>query len=79
MDTRKKDTDAAALASFDTLPDAAFVRVKTVAALLSVTPCCVWKWAREGRIPAPKRLGPQVTAWSVGDLRRARASKTEAA
>jgi len=79
MATSKNDAEADALASFDSLPDAAFVRVKTVAGLFSVTPVCIWNWARAGRIPAPTRLGPQVTAWNVGELRKALAALQEVA
>jgi prophage regulatory protein len=56
---------------FDALPDAAHVRVETVAALYSVTPASIWRWSRAGMIPRPRKLGPQVTAWNVGELRRA--------
>lgn len=27
-----------------------------------------WKWVKDGKAPAPKKLGPAVTAWRVGDL-----------
>lgn len=56
---------------FDALPDAAFVRVETVAALYSVTPVSIWRWSKAGLIPKPRKLGPQVTAWNVGEIRRA--------
>lgn len=61
----------AALAAFDSLPDAAHVRLPVVAALKSVSPATVWRWVKAGRLPAPVKLGPGVTAWKVGDLRRA--------
>jgi predicted DNA-binding transcriptional regulator AlpA len=60
----------AALVQFDKLPDSAHVRVPTVAALNDVTPVTIWRWVREGRFPAPVKLGPNVTAWRVGDLRK---------
>jgi len=59
------------LSRFDGLPDAAFVRVETVASLYSVTPASIWRWSRDRRIPRPRKLGPAVTAWNVGELRRA--------
>lgn len=62
------------LASFDALPDAAHVRVETVASLYSAAPASIWRWSRTGRIPRPRKLGPQVTAWNVGELRRALAN-----
>ena len=64
-------TSRSALTEFDALPDAAFVRVETVARLYSVTPNSIWRWARAETIPAPRKLGPQVTAWNVGELRQA--------
>lgn len=63
--------DTNALRDFDALPDAAFVRVETVAGLYATTPSSVWRWTKSGHIPKPRKLGPQVTAWNVGDLRRA--------
>lgn len=61
-----------ALQDFDKLPDAAHVRVPVVAALHGVSTVTVWRWARQGRLPAPLRRGG-VTAWRVGDLRIAMA------
>jgi predicted DNA-binding transcriptional regulator AlpA len=62
-----------ALAAFDTLPDAAHVRVPTVAALVGVSKPTVWRMTRDGRLPQPVRRGG-VTAWRVGDLRAALAA-----
>ncbi len=54
---------------FDSLPDAARVRVAVVATLYGVSIPTIWRWARARRIPAPhKHVG--TTAWTVGDLRR---------
>ena len=63
----------AALAQFDKLPDAAQVRVPTVAALHGVSVVTVWRWSKNGLLPAPSKRGG-VTSWSVGALRRNRAS-----
>lgn len=57
--------------SFDALPDAAHVRLPVVALLYATSPSNVWRWVKEGRIPEPRKLGPQTTVWNVGDLRRA--------
>ncbi len=64
---------APALAQFDTLPESAHVRLPVVAALHGVGPATVWRWVRTGRLPAPIKLGPNTTAWRVGELRRAMA------
>ena len=70
MTALKAKADREALAAFDNLPDAAFVRVGVVAALHSVTPVTIWNWARDGKVTPPRKIGPNVTAWNVGELRR---------
>jgi predicted DNA-binding transcriptional regulator AlpA len=61
----------AALANFDILPDSAHVRLPVVAALRGSSPATVWRHVKAGLLPAPVKLGPNTTAWRVGDLRRA--------
>lgn len=61
-----------ALANFDELPDSAHIRVKEVAALKGISVPTVWRWIHQGHLPKPVRLGPNVTAWKVGDLRKAK-------
>lgn len=34
----------------------------------SVSRITVWRWAREGRIPQPCRLGPNTTRWNRAEL-----------
>lgn len=58
-----------AIASFDSLPDSAFVRVDTVAALRGCSRATTWRHASMGLLPAPKKLGPGLTAWNVGEIR----------
>ncbi|MBY0235031.1 MAG: AlpA family phage regulatory protein [Burkholderiaceae bacterium] len=65
----------AALAQFDDLPDSANVRLPIVAALKGISAPTVWRWVKSGRIPAPRKLGPNTTAWNVGELRRASEAK----
>ena len=60
----------AALANFDSLPDSAHVRLPIVAALRGSSPATVWRHVKAGLLPAPVKLGPNTTAWRVGDLRR---------
>ena len=67
-------TAAPALAQFDTLPESAHVRLPVVAALHGIGPATVWRWVKSGRLPAPVKLGPNTTAWRVGELRRVMAS-----
>lgn len=68
------ETNTAALAGFDTLPDAAHVRLPVVQALYACSDETVRRRVKAGQIPAPRKLGPRLTAWNVGDLRRALAS-----
>jgi predicted DNA-binding transcriptional regulator AlpA len=60
----------AALAQFDQLPDSAHVRLPVVAGLRGVSAATVWRHVKAGLLPAPVKLGPNTTAWRVGDLRR---------
>lgn len=60
-----------ALENFDRLPDSAFVREPVVAALYACSSATVWRRVRDGGIPAPKKLSARVTAWNVGELRKA--------
>lgn len=73
-----KTSIPAALAQFDDLPNSASVRLPVVAALNGISAPTVWRWVKAGRIPAPKKLGPNTTAWNVGELRQARIVKDAA-
>lgn len=64
-----------ALAQFDSLPDSANVRLPVVAALNGISVSTLWRWVRAGRFPAPRKAGPNVTVWRVGDLRQHRAAE----
>jgi len=53
---------------FDSLPDAAIVRVPTVMELFGISAPTVWRWTKSGHLPQPvKVMG--ITGWLVGDLR----------
>lgn len=61
-----------ALRNFDTLPDSANVRLPVVQVLYGgCSHATVWRNVKSGRIPAPRKLTARVTAWNVGELRRA--------
>jgi predicted DNA-binding transcriptional regulator AlpA len=53
---------------FDSLPDAAIVRVPTVMELFGISAPTVWRWTKSGQLPQPVRV-MGVTGWRVGDLR----------
>lgn len=81
----EEDTDATTIASFsllkhedmsetpmnfDALPASGYVRqAQIIPAVVPVSHATLWRWVRQGKFPAPVKLGPQVTAWRVGDLR----------
>lgn len=61
----------AALAQFDDLPNSAYVRIPVVSQLKGISEPTVWRWVKQGRLPAPEKIGPNTTAWNVGKLREA--------
>jgi prophage regulatory protein len=61
-----------ALEHFDRLPDSAHVRLPVVAAWRGVSHATVWRYVKLGHLPKPHKVGPNATAWNVGELRRAR-------
>ncbi|EXI76874.1 MAG: putative transcriptional regulator [Candidatus Accumulibacter sp. SK-11] len=58
-----------ALKNFDFLPDSANVRAPVVAALFGVSAATVWRKAKAGKLPAPRRISDRVTVWNVGEIR----------
>jgi predicted DNA-binding transcriptional regulator AlpA len=63
-----------ALKNFDDLPDSAHVRQPVVEGLYGCSAATVWRYVKQQRIPAPIRLPGRITAWNVGELRRALAN-----
>lgn len=66
--TTTQDGTAAALKHFDLLPADARVRLPVVTALLSCSKPTVWRMAKDGRLPAPRKSGG-MTYWLAGELR----------
>jgi predicted DNA-binding transcriptional regulator AlpA len=60
-----------ALANFQHLPDAAYVRQPVVQALFSISSATVWRYVKSGRLPAPDRIGTRAIGWRVGGIRKA--------
>ena len=60
-----------ALKNFDSLPDSANVRQPVVQALYGCSSATIWRMVKRGTLPAPRKLSERVTAWNVGDLRKA--------
>ena len=45
-----------------------FYRVKDLVHRLQIGESTVWRWAREGKLPEPIRLGRRVTVWRRADI-----------
>ncbi len=58
-----------ALAAFDDLPNSAHVRLPVLCGWRGISPATAWRHCKAGLLPMPKKLGPNVTAWNVGELR----------
>lgn len=77
MQTSSKHITASipdALKHFDSFPDSANVRQPVVQALYGCSAATVWRMVKRGALPAPRKLSTRVTAWNVGDLRKALAA-----
>ena len=57
-----------ALATFDQMPASACVDVHVVAGLFHIATQTVWRRARAGELPKPRKFGGS-TRWNVGELR----------
>jgi predicted DNA-binding transcriptional regulator AlpA len=55
--------------SFDRLADSAFVADAELADLFGVMPNTIWRWAKQGLLPAPRRFSTRCTRWNVGEVR----------
>ncbi|WP_457089480.1 helix-turn-helix transcriptional regulator [Microvirga sp. P5_D2] len=51
------------------LPETGFVRLASVLALIPIGRATWWAGVRSGRFPQPVKLGPNITAWRVEDIR----------
>ena len=73
MAAKPKDPNAIpeALKHFDSAPDSANVRLPVVCSLFACSGATVWRMVKRGTLPAPRKLSERVTAWNVGDLRKA--------
>lgn len=40
------------------------------AGMLPVSPATIWRWVRDGKFPAPFKLGAGVTCWYVVDVEK---------
>ena len=66
-----------ALRDFSELPNEAHVRLPVVKALYACSAASVWRGVKNSTIPRPHKLSARVTAWQVGELKKALALKVE--
>lgn len=64
-----------ALANFDDMPNAAFIRLPAVALAYGFSKATVWRNVKKGTMPSPKKLSERVTAWNVGEIKADLAAK----
>ena len=64
-----------ALAQFDNLPDAAYIRLPVLKRLYGISAASCWRGVKNGTIPKPSKLSERCTAWNVGLVRAALAAK----
>lgn len=67
-----------ALQHFSSLPPEANVRLPIVKSLFSVASATVWRWSKNGILPAPIKLSGGTTVWNVGQLRETLTAMREA-
>ena len=71
--------DDRALEDFDRLPDGAHIGPRVVERILGAHRATIWRWVKSGRLPPPKKFGPQTCRWTVGEIRQAIAAMSQAA
>ena len=55
------------------------LRANELATLLDLHPMTVWKWAKQGKLPAAIRMGPASVAWRGADIAAWIAERQESA
>lgn len=61
------------------MSDIALLTDKQVAELLSIHQITVWRWVREGKLPAPIKITSGATRWRRADIAAWLNAKKEAA
>jgi predicted DNA-binding transcriptional regulator AlpA len=54
----------------DTFKGKLLLKIEDVVQLLNIGKSTWWKGVKEGRYPAPVKLGPKTTRWKTEDIRR---------
>ena len=54
------------------------IRRKALAKKLGVSETTVWRWARKGHLPPPRRFGPNVVGWLEEEIEQWRRTRPNA-
>lgn len=46
-----------------------FVRANELSNYLGVSPSTLWRWRKNGILPAPIHIGPRVVGWRTRDIK----------
>ena len=52
----------------DLEPTRKWVSANFLAQYFEITPKTVWVWAKSGKLPAPHKVGPNVTRWDFEEI-----------
>lgn len=50
------------------LPAQGYLRLSQILKFIPVSRSTWWSWVKEGKAPAPHKLGPKITAWKAEDI-----------
>ena len=64
------------LQNFSYLPDESLVRLPILMALYGLSKASIYRFIKDGIIPAPIKLSSRTSVWNVGDIRKNLRSKT---
>lgn len=65
-------------ADINLMSDSGFIRLPQVKFLYGVSSASIWRFCRNGKIPAPVKISERCTAWSVGAIKADLAAKAVA-
>ncbi|MBT3777061.1 MAG: AlpA family phage regulatory protein [Pelagibacteraceae bacterium] len=63
------------LQNFSYLPDESLVRLPILMALYGLSKASIYRFIKDGIIPAPIKLSERTSVWNVGDIRKNLRSK----
>ncbi|MDW1889579.1 helix-turn-helix domain-containing protein [Vibrio sp. Vb1574] len=50
--------------------DSNFIRVSELATYLNISKVTVWRWRKEGRLPAARAISPKIVGWKRETIER---------